>query len=84
MEKKLPITRGAYQCKMLVRLDTILNITKIIIYRIVAALPTIKYCLNNNANNIVLMSHLGRPDGMINQKYSLSPVAEELKKLLGK
>ncbi|XP_046852348.1 phosphoglycerate kinase-like [Xenia sp. Carnegie-2017] len=52
--------------------------------RIVAALPTIKHCLNNNANNIVLMSHLGRPDGMINQKYSLSPVAEELKKLLGK
>ncbi|XP_028397687.1 phosphoglycerate kinase-like [Dendronephthya gigantea] len=50
--------------------------------RIVAALPTIQYCLENGANNVVLMSHLGRPDGLVNDKYSLSPVAQELRKLL--
>jgi 3-phosphoglycerate kinase len=48
----------------------------------VAALPTIKYCLTNGANNVVLMSHLGRPDGLVNEKYSLAPVAQELKTLL--
>lgn len=52
-------------------------------YRIVAALPTIKHCLSNGANNVVLMSHLGRPDGLVNDKYSLAPVAVELKKVLG-
>lgn len=51
--------------------------------RIVAALPTIKHCLNNGGNNVVLMSHLGRPDGLVNEKFSLAPVAIELKKLLG-
>jgi phosphoglycerate kinase len=49
----------------------------------VAALPTIKHCLTNGANNVVLMSHLGRPDGLVNDKYSLAPVSQELKKLLG-
>jgi phosphoglycerate kinase len=52
--------------------------------RIVAALPTIKYALDNGAKSVVLMSHLGRPDGKPNDKYSLKPVAAELKKLLGK
>ncbi|RCN29180.1 phosphoglycerate kinase [Ancylostoma caninum] len=52
--------------------------------RIVAALPTIKYCLDNGAKSIVLMSHLGRPDGKKNPKFTLAPVAEELKKVLGK
>ena len=51
-------------------------------FRIVAALPTIKYCLTNGANNVVLMSHLGRPDGLVNDKYSLAPVAQELRTLL--
>jgi len=50
----------------------------------VAALPTIKYALENGAKSVVLMSHLGRPNGMRNEKFSLKPVAEELKKLLGK
>ncbi|KAJ9589446.1 hypothetical protein L9F63_017349, partial [Diploptera punctata] len=50
--------------------------------RIVAALDTIKYALNNKAKSVVLMSHLGRPDGKKNLKYTLKPVAEELKKLL--
>jgi len=50
--------------------------------RIVAALPTIEYLLENNAK-IVLCSHLGRPKGEVNLKYSLQPVAEELTRLLG-
>jgi phosphoglycerate kinase len=52
--------------------------------RIVAALPTVKHCLDNGAKSVVLMSHLGRPDGQPNPKYSLKPVAAELEKLLGK
>ena len=52
--------------------------------RMVAAVPTIKYALENGARSVVLMSHLGRPDGQIIQKYSLAPVAKELEKLLGK
>ncbi|EKM55802.1 uncharacterized protein PHACADRAFT_256687 [Phanerochaete carnosa HHB-10118-sp] len=52
--------------------------------RIVAALPTIKYALNNGAKVVTLMSHLGRPDGKVVEKYSLSPVAKELETQLGK
>ncbi|XP_078369192.1 phosphoglycerate kinase-like [Oculina patagonica] len=52
--------------------------------RIVAALPTIKHCLDHDAKSVVLMSHLGRPDGNVVEKYSLAPVADELKKLLGR
>ncbi|KAK4634411.1 Phosphoglycerate kinase [Fulvia fulva] len=52
--------------------------------RIVGALPTIKYAIDNGAKAVVLMSHLGRPDGHPNPKYSLKPVAAELEKLLGK
>src|SRR5512147_2892111 len=51
--------------------------------RIQAALPTIKYALEKGAS-VVLMSHLGRPDGKVSAKYSLKPVADELAKLLGK
>jgi len=51
--------------------------------RIKAALPTIQYLLENNAK-VILCSHLGRPKGEVNQKYSLKPVAEELTKLLNK
>ena len=49
--------------------------------RITAALPTIKYLMDNGAK-VVLCSHLGRPKGEVNQKYSLKPVAEELTNLL--
>ena len=52
--------------------------------RLVAALPTIKYALEKNAKSVVLMSHLGRPDGTAIMKYSLAPVAAEVSKLLGK
>ncbi len=51
--------------------------------RIVAALPTIKFALEQGAS-VVLMSHLGRPDGQKKEKFSLKPVAAELEKLLGK
>ncbi|KAJ3330876.1 phosphoglycerate kinase [Blyttiomyces sp. JEL0837] len=51
--------------------------------RIVAALPTVKYALEKGAKSIVLMSHLGRPDGKVVAKYSLKPVADEVSKLLG-
>lgn len=50
--------------------------------RIVAAMPTIQYLLENNCA-IILCSHLGRPKGEFNPEYSLKPVAEELSKLLG-
>jgi len=50
----------------------------------VAALPTIKYALENGAAAVILMSHLGRPDGKVVAKYSLKPVAEELERQLSK
>lgn len=52
--------------------------------RIVAALPSIIHCLEKGAKSVVLMSHLGRPDGQRNEKFTLAPVAEELKTLLGR
>ncbi|KAL4905869.1 phosphoglycerate kinase [Aspergillus multicolor] len=52
--------------------------------RIVGALPTIKYAIENGAKAVILMSHLGRPDGKKNPKYSLKPVVPKLKELLGR
>lgn len=52
--------------------------------RIVGALPTIKYAIEHGAKAVILMSHLGRPNGNPNPKYSLKPVVPELEKLLGK
>ncbi|KAI0966901.1 putative phosphoglycerate kinase PgkA [Xylaria arbuscula] len=52
--------------------------------RIAGAIPTIKHAIDNGAKAVVLMSHLGRPDGKVNPKYSLKPVVPELEKLLGK
>ncbi len=49
--------------------------------RIVAALPTINYALERGAS-VVLMSHLGRPDGKADMKFSLKPVAEKLEELV--
>ena len=50
--------------------------------RIIGALPTIKYLIKNNAK-VILCSHLGRPKGEFNMKYSLRPVAKRLSELLG-
>lgn len=69
------------RCDFNVPMDENKNITDN--RRIVAALPTIKYLLENNCK-VILCSHLGRPKGEVNPKYSLAPVAEELSKLLGK
>ncbi len=49
--------------------------------RIVAALPTIRYLLEHNAK-VILCSHLGRPKGQVNPKYSLAPVGARLSELL--
>ncbi|KAM0325691.1 hypothetical protein ACHAQA_006991 [Verticillium albo-atrum] len=65
-----------------VPLDADKNITNN--QRIAGAVPTIKHAIDNGAKAVVLMSHLGRPDGKVNAKYSLEPVVAELEKLLGK
>lgn len=51
--------------------------------RIREALKTIKYLIDNNAK-VILCSHLGRPKGEFNKKYSLEPVAKRLSELLNK
>ena len=64
-----------------VPLDEKLNITDDI--RIRAALPTIKYAVDKGAK-LILMSHLGRPDGKVIENMRLTPVAKRLEELLGK
>ena len=49
--------------------------------RIVAAMPTIQYLLDNKAK-VILCSHLGRPKGKVDMKYTLAPVAARLQELL--
>jgi len=51
--------------------------------RIVATLPTIQYALQHKAK-VILASHLGRPKGKVNPKYSLRPVVDRLRELLDK
>ena len=69
------------RCDFNVPMDENKNITDN--RRIVAALPTIKYLLEQNCK-VVLCSHLGRPKGEFKKEYSLKPVAKELSRLLGK
>nr|O02609.1 RecName: Full=Phosphoglycerate kinase [Sterkiella nova]AAB58240.1 phosphoglycerate kinase [Sterkiella nova] len=52
--------------------------------RIQGALPSINYCLENGAESVVLMSHLGRPDGQRVEKHSLKPVLPAIEDLLKK
>ena len=68
------------RCDFNVPMDENQNITDNA--RIVGALPTIKYLLEQNCK-IILASHLGRPKGEVKPEFSLSPVAKELSKLLG-
>ena len=68
------------RCDFNVPMDENQNITDN--RRIVAALPTIKYLLEQNCK-IILSSHLGRPKGEFKSEYSLAPVAAELARLLG-
>src|SRR3989338_9429142 len=51
--------------------------------RIRASLPTINYILSKKPEKLILISHLGRPDGKVVSKYSLKPVAQRLKELTG-
>ncbi len=51
--------------------------------RIRAALPTIEYLVQQKAR-VILVSHLGRPKGQVNEKYMMDPVATDLSRLLGK
>ena len=69
------------RCDFNVPMDEEKNITDNT--RIVAALPTIKYLLENDCA-VILCSHLGRPKGEFKPEFSLKPVAKELSKLLGK
>ena len=52
--------------------------------RIIESLPTIQYAQEQGAKSIVLLSHMGRPNGERNEKYSLEPIAPALSKHLGK
>src|SRR3989339_1458701 len=69
------------RCDFNVPLDENQNITSD--DRIVKALPTIKKVLDGGAS-LILMSHLGRPEGKRNPEESLAPVAKRLSELLGK
>ena len=67
------------RCDFNVPMDENKNITDNT--RIVAAIPTIKYLLEQNCK-VILASHLGRPKGEVKPEFSLKPVAKELSKLL--
>ena len=69
------------RCDFNVPMDENKNITDTT--RIIAAIPTIKYLLENDCA-IILCSHLGRPKGEFKPEFSLKPVAKELSKILGK
>ena len=69
------------RCDFNVPLDSDCNITND--GRITKALPTIKHILDGGGS-LILMSHLGRPKGQVNEKLSLAPVAKRLGELLGK
>ena len=72
--------RVLVRCDFNVKQDDNLNITDD--KRIVAALPTIKYLMDKGAR-VILCSHLGRPKGEVNPKFSLAPVAARLSEHLG-
>ncbi|MBC7334587.1 MAG: phosphoglycerate kinase, partial [Actinobacteria bacterium] len=64
-----------------VPLDSELNVTDNT--RIRLSLPTINYLLEREAK-IILMSHLGRPKGQVEDRFRLNPAARELEKLIGR
>ena len=51
--------------------------------RIAGAIPTIKIAFEKGAKAVILMSHLGRPDGNPNKTMTLKPVADRLSELIG-
>jgi len=72
--------RVLVRCDFNVKQDDAGNITDD--KRIVAALPTIKYLIEKGAR-VILCSHLGRPKGEVNPKFTLAPVAKRLSEHLG-
>ena len=86
MEKKTLKDIDFYEKKVLIRVDFNVPMSDGKITddnRIKEALPTINYVLENGGA-VILMSHLGRPDGQVVAKYSLKPVAKRLEELIGK
>lgn len=84
MDKKTIKDIDVYDKKVLVRVDFNVPVIDGKITddnRIVEALPTINYLLEKGAS-VILMSHLGRPDGKFDPKYSLDVVAKRLQQLL--
>lgn len=77
LKNKVVLVRADFN----VPLDADLKITDD--FRIQSTLPSLRYILDNGAKKLVIMSHLGRPDGKVVAKYSLKPVAVCLKELLG-
>ncbi len=85
MEKKTIENIDVYGKKVLLRVDFNVPLKNGVITddnRIREELPTIKFLLNNGAA-VIIMSHLGRPDGEVKMEYSLKPTAEKLGELLG-
>lgn len=86
MDKKTFKDIDVYNKKVLLRVDFNVPIKDGVITddnRIKEELPTIKYLLDNGAK-LIIMSHLGRPEGEVNLKYSLKPTAVRLGEYLGK
>lgn len=87
--KSIKQLKGLKGKRVLVRVDfnvplnKSLRVDKSEDYRIVKTLPTIKYLIKNGAK-IILMAHLGRPDGKVVEKLRLDPVAQRLSQLLRK
>ncbi len=86
MSSKLAVTDLDVQDKrVLIRVDFNVPIKEGKILseqRIVASLPTINYCLDKGAKSVVLMSHLGRPDGVRQPDQTLRVLVERLGELL--
>ncbi|MBR2467632.1 MAG: phosphoglycerate kinase [Clostridia bacterium] len=86
MDKKTIKDIDVYNKKVLLRVDFNVPVKDGVITddnRIKEELPTIKYLLDNGAS-VICMSHLGRPEGEVNLKYTLKPTAVRLGEYLGK
>ena len=71
---------GKIQCQFVIMLFDFFSHCA---HSIVGALPTIAYALEHGAKAVVLMSHLGRPDGTAKPEFTLKGVAVEVEKLRG-
>ena len=87
MNKKVVTDLDVKSKKVLVRVDFNVPMSKTEIgkildnKRIVAAIPTIKYLIENKAK-VILLSHLGRPKGEAKKEFSLEPISKELSNLI--